>query len=181
MSCCQHGFLWHSHAICLYHPYVPAGLLDYILCLYRAVVDKFLLVVQYSHIRVKRSIGERRLWVRRYYSSSVLHVLFILFGWFQRWEVGGCTATVLWVSYFQDLFNTVSSILMQFPSGFFFIRFVSVYVVHPYSRIDTTAAWEKLCFILSDFCMIDNLSIAVYAFASRIFMSLLVEAGELVN
>ena len=55
----------------------------------------------------------------------------------------------------------------------FFICIVNIYVVHPYSRIDTTDAWKKLRFILSyrwDFHMIDNLSIAVNAFASRILM-----------
>ena len=31
------------------------------------------------------------------------------------------------------------SILMQYPSSFYSIRSVSVHVVHPYSRIDTTA------------------------------------------
>ena len=48
------------------------------------------------------------------------------------------------------------------PSSFFSSRFVSVHVVHPYSSIDVTAAWKKLCFILSvrsDFHIIDSLSI----------------------
>ena len=46
--------------------------------------------------------------------------------------------------------------------------------VHPYSSIDTTAAWKKLRFILSvrsDFHMIESLSIAVHAFVSRVSMS----------
>ena len=46
-----------------------------------------------------------------------------------------------------------------------------VQIVHPYSSIDTTAAWKKLRFILSvrsDFHMIDSLSIAVHAFVSRL-------------
>ena len=48
-------------------------------------------------------------------------------------------------------------------------------VVHPYSSIDTTAAWKKLRFILSvrsDFNMIDSQSIAVHAFVSRVSMSI---------
>ena len=49
----------------------------------------------------------------------------------------------------QDVFNIAHSILVQLPSSFFSIRFVSVHEVHPYSSIDTTAAWKKLCFILS--------------------------------
>ena len=50
--------------------------------------------------------------------------------------------------------------------------------MYPYSRIDMTAAWKKLRFILSDrfdFHMIDNLSIEVHAFPSRILMSLSVD------
>ena len=39
-----------------YHPSLLAGLLDYILCLYRAVVGEFLLVGQHCHIHVKVSI-----------------------------------------------------------------------------------------------------------------------------
>ena len=51
-------------------------------------------------------------------------------------------------------------------------------MVYPYSRIDTSAAWKKLHFILSDMVdshMIDNLSIAVHAFTRRIFMLLSVD------
>ena len=58
------------------------------------------------------------------------------------------------------------------------MRLISVHVVHPYSSIDTTAAWKKLCFILSirfNFHMTDGLLIAVYAFASRMLMSVLVD------
>ena len=79
---------------------------------------------------------------------------------------------------FQDLFNIAHSILVQFPSSFFSVRRVSVNVVHPYSRIDTNAARKKLCFILSnrfDFHMIENLLMAVDAFASCILMSVAVD------
>ena len=46
---------------------------------------------------------------------------------------------------------------------------VSVQVVHPYSSIDTTASWKKLCFILldrSNFHMTDRQTITVYALVS---------------
>ena len=72
---------------------------------------------------------------------------------------------------FQELFNIARSILTQLPSSFFSIQFVSVYVVHPYNSMDTTAAWKKLRFISSDrsdFHMNDNLSIADHAFTSRV-------------
>ena len=50
---------------------------------------------------------------------------------------------------------------------------VCVYVVRPYSSIDTADAWKKLCFILSvrfDFHTTDRLPLAVHAFASCVFM-----------
>ena len=50
--------------------------------------------------------------------------------------------------------------------------------MHPYSSIDTTAAWKKLRFILSvrsDFHMFESLSIAVHAFVSCVSMSFSVD------
>ena len=78
-----------------YHPLLQAGLLDYILCPYRAVVDKFQLVIQHLHVRAQGYVGERRLYVRPYYFISVLHAWFVLFAWFQRSEVGGRTAAAV--------------------------------------------------------------------------------------
>ena len=49
-----------SLSLSLSRPPLPAGLFDYILCLYRTVVDKFLQVVQHLLVRVKGSIGDRR-------------------------------------------------------------------------------------------------------------------------
>ena len=48
----------------------------------------------------------------------------------------------------QDVFQIARSILVLLPSSFFSIRFVSVHLVHPYSSIDTTAAWKKVRFIV---------------------------------
>ena len=79
---------------------------------------------------------------------------------------------------FQDLFNMAHSILVQLPSSFFYTRLISVDVVHPYSSMDTSAAWKKLCFILldrSDFHMTDSLSIADHAFASHELISFSVD------
>ena len=47
-----------SLVIRLYHPSLLVGLLEYILYSYRAVVDKFLMVVQHPHVHVKGSFGE---------------------------------------------------------------------------------------------------------------------------
>ena len=89
-----------------------------------------------------------------------------------------------------DLSKIIRSILVLLSSSFFSIRLDSVQGVHPYSSIDTTAAWKKLHFILSvrsDFHMTNILSIAVRAFASHVVMSFLVDetllffVGELVN
>ena len=91
--------------------------------------------------------------------------------WPHSWCFVGCCH--------QDLFNIARNILVLLPSSFFFFRrFVSVQVMHPYISIDTIAAWKKLHFILStrsDFRMIDSLSIAVHAFVSRVSMSFSVD------
>ena len=58
-----------SLAIRLYRPSLLEGILDDILCPYRTVEDKFLLVVQHLLFRMKWSIGVRHL------VSSVLHLL----------------------------------------------------------------------------------------------------------
>ena len=174
MSFCRHEFPWLSCAIHLNYPSFPKGLLDYIWCPYR-VVDKFLLVHQHLHVRVKGSIGECHLWVPLYFSSSVPNVLFVLVlemggTWPYRCCFVGCC--------FQDLFNIACSVLVQFPSSIFSICLVSVHVVHPYSSIYCTPAWKKLRFILTDkshFHIIDKLSIAVHAFASHILMSFSVD------
>ena len=50
--------------------------------------------------------------------------------------------------------------------------------MHPYSSIDTTAAWKKLRFILSvrsEFHMTDSLSVAVHAFVSHVSMPVSVD------
>ena len=75
-------------------------------------------------------------------------------------------------------FNIACSILVQFPSSFFSIHFVSVNMVHLYSRSDTTAAWKKSHFISldrSDFHMINSPSVAILTFTRCILMSLSVD------
>ena len=74
---------------------------------------------------------------------------------------------------FQDLLVTAISLLVQLSLSFFSIHFVSLHVVHPYSSMDSTAAWKKLYFILSersDLHMTHSISIAVHASPSCILM-----------
>ena len=64
------------------------------------------------------------------------------------------------------------------PSSLFFMHFVGIHVMYPYSSIDTATAWEKSCFILSErsnFDMIDSLSIAFHVFARHMLPLLSVE------
>ena len=91
-----------------------------------------------------------------------------------RWSYSRCFVGCC----FQDLFKTVHSILVHFPSSFFSMYFVSVHVVHPYSSVDTAKAGKKYSFILlgrSDFHTIDNLSIPFHDFARCMLKSLSVD------
>ena len=81
MSRCLRGFYWLSYITRFFYPLLLTGLLEKILYPYRAVVDKFLLVVQHLQVHVKGSIRECRFWIRAYSSNSVPYVLFVLFGW----------------------------------------------------------------------------------------------------
>ena len=51
---------------------------------------------------------------------------------------------------FQYLLKTTHSILVLFPFNFFSACFVSNYLLHPYSSINTVTDWNKSHFILSD-------------------------------
>ena len=75
----QYGFPSLFIVIRPYHQSLPSGLLDDIQYPHRAAVSKFLLVGKHWIVCVNGSIGERRLWIRLYFSSSVLHVLLVLF------------------------------------------------------------------------------------------------------
>ena len=169
MSHCKHGFPWLSHSS---H---PTGLLNYILCPYRAIIDNFLLVGQHLHVHVKGSIGEHHMHsslLLQQYPICLVCLIWMVLEMRSRWPFNCCFMGCC----FRDLFNIAYSVLVQFPSSFLSISLVSVHVVHPYnpySKIDTTAAWKKLRFILSDksdFYKIDDLSIAVHASTRYIFM-----------
>ena len=75
--------------------------------------------------------------------ACLVRLTWIVFVMGGRWPYSCC----LVVCCRQDLFNIAHSILVLLPSSFFSSRLVSVQVVHPFSSIDTTAAWKKLRFI----------------------------------
>ena len=88
---------------------------------------------------------------------------------------------------FQDLFKNLESrfffmlfisclvgccfqdLLKNLESRFFFMLFISFQVVHWYSNAYIVTAWKNSFFILSDFCMIDNLSHLSYLYTDIIF------------
>ena len=58
------------------------------------------------------------------------------------------------------------------------MHFASVHVAYPYTSIDTATVWKTSRLFSSartDFCMIDNLSIAVHTFTGRVVISLLID------
>ena len=92
-----------------------------------------------------------------------------------KWPYRFCSCRIL----LQDLFKTVSSILVQFPSIFFYMRFFSVQEVHSYSSPDTATAWKKSRFIFIREIRFpyhrNPLSIVVYIFPMGIFISILAD------
>ena len=123
-----------------YHPSLPEGLPDYILCPYKAIVDRFLLVTQHLHVRVKRfhrctSLMNLSLLLQQC-PACLVRLIWMVFKMGGRWSYSCCFVECC----FQDLFSIAHSILVQLPSSFFSMHFFSVPVVHPYSRTDTTAA-----------------------------------------
>ena len=87
-------------------------------------------------------------WRTSLMSSSLLRqqcpACFVRLIWMVLEMVGRWPNSCCFVGYcFQDLFNLARSILVQFPFCYFSIRLVSIHVVHPDSRIDTTAALKN--------------------------------------
>ena len=141
------------------HPYHP---------LHRADIFKFSQVGHHWCIHVLESIEEHCWWVHSYFSSSAPHILFLLFGWFVRWEVGGRTeATFSGISRFRSRQHTAFLCSSHLAFSLCILS-ASIWGIHtvvwmPYMG----TAWKKSCFILSNrsnFNMIDNLSITFHAF-----------------
>ena len=79
-----------------YHTLLPVGLLGLLLCQHRAIVGKFLLVKPTLAQPCEKIHWNQYLWFNLYFANGVPHVLFVLFGWFQRVYVSGRTAVVSW-------------------------------------------------------------------------------------
>ena len=64
-------------------------------------------------------------------------------------EIGGwCLYNCCFVGCgFHNLFNIACYILVQFLPSLFSIRFISIHVVYPYIRTDTTAPWNLYIYI----------------------------------
>ena len=69
---------------------------------------------------------------------------------------------------FQDLFSMTHSILVQFPSSFFFIHLVIIHIVE---LMQLLLGRNYIFSGRSVFHMINNLSITLHAFARHILMS----------
>ena len=135
-----------SLAIHLYYPLLPAGSLDYILCLYRADVDKVLVdcpTLTCLCERVHRKMLLMSLFLLLQQCPTYLvRLIWMVLEMGGRWLFCCCFVGCC----FQDLFNIACRILVQFLSSFFSMHLVSVHVVHPCSRTDMTAAWKKSAF-----------------------------------
>ena len=81
-SCCLHDFPSPSLATHYYRPSLQPDLPGNILYRHIIAVDKFELVIQPLLDYVNRFIGVNHLGIRPYFSSIVLHVWFVLFGWY---------------------------------------------------------------------------------------------------
>ena len=87
MSCRQHGYPWPSLTTSPYRSSPQAGLQGYIPYPHIAAECMFELVVLLLPGHMWGSIGVHHLWARPCFSSSVLHVWFVMGG---RWSYSWC-------------------------------------------------------------------------------------------
>ena len=128
-------------AICFNHSSLPGGYLQYILCSYRADVNKFLSVVQ--HLLVREKGVHRRtplrilLVILQQCHACLVRLIWMVLEMGNSWPCRCC-----FVGYcFQDLFSIACVFTRNSFLAFFSIRFVNVNMVHPYRIMDTTAAY----------------------------------------
>ena len=163
MSRYQHGYFWPSLATPPYRPLLPASSLGYISYRHSANVCRFKLVVLPLFVHVKYITYEL---VPTAPAVSCMSGSFNFYSVRDRWKVA---AQML-------LCGVLSPGLVQYCSQHSCVIAIKLFlhVVHSYSSIETTTTWKKWRF-KSDFHEIENLSVAVHAFASPVLMSVLVD------
>ena len=90
MSCHQHGYPWTSLATPPNRPLLPAGLPGYIPYRHRAALCRSWLVVLPLLVHVKGSTGVHHLWVRLYFSSSLVRLVSKVFVMGGGWPYSCC-------------------------------------------------------------------------------------------
>ena len=173
MSCHQHGSPWPSPTTPLSRPSLSIGFQSYPpvsvkSCCMKVLARRPAFCRPCEEVHRNTSLMSSSLILQQCPACVVL-LTWAVFVMGIKWPYSSCFVGC----YLQDSFNIARSNLVQLPSSFFSMCLISVHAVHPYSSIDTTAAWKKLRFILlvrSDFHMTDRLSLAVHAFASHVLM-----------
>ena len=140
-SCQQHRFICRSLTICPYRTLLLASPLDYIQCLHRA--DERL-VFPCVEVPQENPVYEFA------FTSPAVPIMSFSF-----YVDSFCCCFVR--CYFQDLFKTARSILVQFLSGLFSWDLVKIQVVQPYDSTNTTTESPLIISERMDFQMIDNL------------------------
>ena len=119
-------------------------------------------------------MSNHRLCLHPCFSSK--HVLLVLYGWLVRCEASGRTKSCFVRGCFSDFFKITRKILVSFQSSFFSDPFIKVKRVKLFNSTDT--ATKNSRFILPErleFHLVDNLSIAVYAFPMHMLTMLSVD------
>ena len=163
---CLCGFPWLSLSIHPYHPSIPTGPLNSILCPHWAVIGKFLLIGQHWLVRVKGSIGEHH-YVPAYLAVSYMLCLSCLDGFSDgRWVVIQLLFPGVLLSGFVQCKNVAFSQHILFGSMWCIYRVI----------FTQPLLWRNP--ILSDasnFHMISSWFIAVQTFTRQILTSLSVD------
>ena len=118
-----------SVATRLYYPSLPAGLVDLILCPYRAVVDKFLLVVLHFLFvwkDPKRNVAYEFVLVSPTVSPRLISLISMVLVVGGLWPYGCCFVGCC----FQDLLNIARIILLPFPFWCFSVHLASMWCIH---------------------------------------------------
>ena len=123
----------------LYHPLVPAGLLDYNLCTHKAIVvlaghPKSACPCEGVHRRTSLMISSLLL---QQWPPRLVCLTMMVLEMRGTWPYSCCFKRC----FFKDSFAIARSILVK--------AFALYAMVHPYSCMDITTAWKKIRFILS--------------------------------